>query len=316
MWFVNDLDLKKQARNLGVSVWQTPGFLFIVLGSLIALIMAVTFIISRSYDNPQVLIISETLVAILFLVVGNSVITLVEQIARLNKVKSDFVSVASHQLRTPLSAIRWEIELLLTKSNRGALSLKQRKNLENIDDLSQRMTRLVNDLLDVARIDQNRLIFKRSLVDIVAITKSVVNQSAGNLKAKNVELVFDDKKKLPNIYCDSEKIQMVIDNLLSNSIKYTLGHNKIEIKLYKKANNIIFKIKDGGVGIPREQHSRVFEKFFRSDNIVKYQTDGTGLGLYIAKGIIEQMGGKIWFVSEEGLGSVFSFILPINQNSP
>ena len=178
------------------------------------------------------------------------------------------------------------------------------------------MTRLINDLLDVARIDQNRLIFKRGLVDIVAVTKSVVKQSAGNLKAKNVELIFDDKKKLPTIYCDEQKIQMVIDNLLSNSIKYTLGHSKIEIKLYKKDKNIVFKIKDGGVGIPHEQQYRVFEKFFRSDNIVKYQTDGTGLGLYIAKSIIEQMGGKIWFVSEEGLGSVFSFTLPVKQKQP
>jgi signal transduction histidine kinase len=134
-------------------------------------------------------------------------------------------------------------------------------------------------------------------------------------KIRNIEVTFKDKKKIPLIFGDPEKLRMVIENLLGNSIKYTTNYGKIEIKLSKKGDFVIFSIKDNGVGIPLEQHGRVFDKFFRSDNIVKYQTEGTGLGLYIAKNIIEQLGGKIWFDSVEGLGSIFNFSVPINRKS-
>lgn len=314
MWFINDLNLKKQARDLGIKIWQTPGFLFIMLGVFITLLMFVTYCISKRYDSPEILIFSEVLVVIMFLIVGNFIINLFEQIARLNKLKSEFISVASHQLRTPLSAIKWQIELMLEKSKKNSLTPKQRKDIESIGELNQRMTRLVNDLLDVARIDQKRLILRREMVDMVSVVKLIVRQFSGVLKAKNVELVFDSKKKLPEVFCDKERIRTVIENLLNNSIKYTLGHGKIEIKLHNKKNKyILFEIRDNGVGIPREQHGRIFDRFFRSDNVVKYQTEGTGLGLYIAKNVIEQMGGKIWFASEEGIGSVFSFTIPYKE---
>jgi signal transduction histidine kinase len=106
---------------------------------------------------------------------------------------------------------------------------------------------------------------------------------------------------------------LVLENLLDNAIKYTNPGGKIKIRIFKDKGYLIFEIKDNGVGIPEEQVDRVFEKFFRSDNIVKYQTEGTGLGLYIAKNIIEQLGGKIWFRSIENVGSVFNFSLPINK---
>ncbi|OGI29567.1 MAG: hypothetical protein A2288_03185 [Candidatus Moranbacteria bacterium RIFOXYA12_FULL_44_15] len=310
MRFINDLNLKKQADELGVSVWQTPGFLFIVLGLVAAAVMAATFYLSQNYGSPEVLILSECAVAILVLTVGNSVIRVFEQMAKVNKMKSEFVSVASHQLRTPLSAIRWETELLLSKFKKG-LSEKQVKNIESISLLSARMTRLVNDLLDVTRIDQKRLLMKKEPVNVSALAEESIAEMSDLAKSRNVEIIFIPKKNMPKITGDREKIKMVMENLIGNSVKYTTNRGKIEIKVFKKDNSIVFSIKDNGVGIPEEQQNRIFDKFFRSDNCVKYQTDGTGLGLYIAKSIVEQSGGEMWFKSVENLGSIFNFKLPI-----
>ncbi|MEI6588097.1 MAG: HAMP domain-containing sensor histidine kinase [Candidatus Moraniibacteriota bacterium] len=313
MWLVNDLNLKKQARDLGVKLWQTPGFLFIMLGVLSVVVMTATFYISKNYDSPEMLVVAECIVVIVILSIGNFVISLIEQMIRLNRMKSEFVSVASHQLRTPLSVIRWETELLLSKFRKESVSTKQRQSIENINALSGKMTKLVNDLLDVARIDQGRLIIKKVPVNIVEIIEEAVSGANAIIRIRNIEVVFRDKKKIPLVFGDPEKLRMVVENLLNNSIKYTTSHGKIEIKLLKKGDFVIFSVKDNGVGIPLEQHGRVFDKFFRSDNVVKYQTEGTGLGLYIAKNIIEQLNGKIWFDSVENLGSIFSFSVPVSR---
>jgi signal transduction histidine kinase len=313
MKFVNDFNLKKQAEDLGVKIWQTPGFLFVIMGIVTVVIMAVTFFISKNYDDPQILIISECLVVTIIMIVGTSIVRMVEQIARLNKIKGEFVSVASHQLRTPLSAIRWETEILLGRS-KSNLSQKQLENINNIANLSRRMTRLVNDLLDVARIDQGRLILRKQKLNLMDLTQDVLKEILPSVKSRNIELASVSKKNLPAVIGDPEKIKLAIENLISNAIKYTVSGGKIEIKIFKKGHRIIFEIKDNGVGIPEEQLGRVFEKFFRSSNAAKYQTEGTGLGLYIAKNIVEQLGGSIWFQSIENVGSLFSFSLPVAGN--
>jgi signal transduction histidine kinase len=309
-YFVNDFNLKKQAKELGVKVWQTPGFLFIMMGLIAIVVMTATYFMSQKYDDPQILVIAECIVTSIILIVGNSVIRVVDQVVRLNKMKSEFISVASHQLRTPISAIKWETELLLTKFKKG-LNQKQLKNIETISGLSNRMIRLISDLLDVARIDQGRLMLKKESVNIQKIVSDVVSELSSFAKARNINVVYEENKKIPATCGDSSRIKMVVENLIDNSIKYSANRGRIEIKLIKKSGSIQFSIKDNGVGIPEEQQSRVFEKFFRSNNSVRYQTEGTGLGLYIAKSIVEQSGGKMWFNSVEGLGTIFIFTLPL-----
>ncbi|MEI7426188.1 MAG: HAMP domain-containing sensor histidine kinase [Candidatus Moraniibacteriota bacterium] len=315
MWFVNDLNLKKQARDLGVKTWQTPGFLFIILGFVAVIIMTVTFYISQTYISTETLILTESFVVVVVLIIGNLVISSIDRMIKLNRMKSEFVSIVSHQLRTPLSAIKWETELLLSKFRKESINSKQKQSIENIGVLSCKMTKLVNDLLDVARIDQGRLIIKKMPVNITEIVEEAIVSVGAIIKIRHIEIIFNDKKKIPLAFGDPEKLRMVIENLLNNAIKYMASHGKIEIKLFKDGDSVVFTIKDNGVGIPPEQHDRVFDKFFRSDNIVKYQTEGTGLGLYISKNIIEQLQGKIWFNSMEGLGSIFSFSVPINKKN-
>lgn len=312
MEIINDLDLRKQARDLGVSVWQTPGFLFIMMGVVAISVMAATFFLSKNYDDPVVLIISESVVTSIILIVGTSVIRLVYQIARLNKLKSEFVSIASHQLRTPISGIRWETELLLSKSRKG-LCEKQIEHIESIRFLSSKMTKLVNDLLDVTKMDQSRFVLKKEAVNFPRILNEVISEISPLLGSKNIRLILNVGSDLPEAAGDSDRIKMVIDNLINNAVKYSSNKGKINVELAKKNGCLIFSVKDNGVGIPSSQQFRIFEKFFRSDNAVKYQTEGTGLGLYISKNIIEQSGGEIWFDSMENSGSVFSFSLPIKR---
>jgi signal transduction histidine kinase len=311
MKFINDFNLKKQADDLGISVWQTPGFLFIITGVVSFIVMTATYIISKNYDSPEIVVISESIVAIMMLIAGNGTVRVVGQMARVNKMKSDFVSVASHQLRTPLSAIRWEIELLLSKNKRG-LNERQKKSLETISDLSHRMAKLVNDLLDVTRIDQKRLVLRKEMINVVSIIEKTVEEISPIAKVRNINIVFNaNEKRIPKVLGDPDRVKLVVDNLISNAVKYVVKRGKIEIKAVRKDNFVVVSIRDNGVGIPEEQQNQVFEKFFRSDNIVKYQTEGTGLGLYIAKNIIEQNGGKIWFQSIENVGSIFNFSLPV-----
>ena len=313
MRIINDLNLKKQAEELGVSVWRTPSFLFIVLGLILISAMNGVYHITKFINNPEFVAISEFVVVVVILIIGKLVINQVEQMAKLNKMKNEFISVASHQLRTPLSAMRWQAELLLAKMSEG-LSDKQKEKISNIDMLSLRMTRLVNDLLDVAKIDQGRLNIIIKEIDIAECLTGILKEIIIPLaSAKEIKVIFEDKKDLPLVMADSDKMKLVFENLLSNAVKYTLNEGKIEITYRKENEFVVFDIKDNGVGIPYSQQDQVFSKFFRSSNVVRYQTEGTGLGLYIAKNIIEQTGGKLWFESEENVGTTFSFTIPLKK---
>lgn len=310
MKIINDLNLRKQAESLGVSIWKTPSFLFIIVGLANVFAMTVTFVVSRHYNEPEVLIIAEVLVVAIVFIIGNVIISQIEEVNKLNKLKSEFVSVASHQLRTPLAAIRWETELLLCKLNKG-LSEKQCHSISTVNILATRMTRLVNDLLDVTKIDQGRLILKKERVNVAETVDEVINVLLPLVKAKKMSIIVKKKNKILDALSDQEKIKLAIENLITNSIKYTKNRGKIEISLAKNAGFVVFSIRDNGVGIPKSQQKQIFNKFFRSDNVVKYQTEGTGLGLYIVKSIVEQSGGRVWFQSREDVGSVFSFSLPV-----
>lgn len=309
---ITKFNIKKEAEDLGIKIWQTPSFLFLMMGIFIILVMTIVYFISQFYNSPEIFVISECIVVVVIFSIGNVVIQSFEQIARANKMKSEFVTIASHQLKTPISQINWELEILLSK-NKDGLSEKQLDLVNNISKSHQTMARLVNDLLDVARIEQGRFILNKEKINIPDIIDEVVEGNKILAKASNVEINIIKSKNIPEILGDRKRIGVVIDNLISNAIKYIEKKGFVEIKIDADEKNINIYVKDNGVGIPDSQQDKVFQKFFRSNNVVRYQTEGTGLGLYISKNIIEQSGGKIWFKSIEGLGSDFYFSLPISQ---
>lgn len=309
--FANRFNIKKEAEDLGVSFWQAPSFLFVMMGFFIVIVMTVVYIISRFYDSPEILIASETAVVIVIFSVGNVIIQSIEQIARANKIKSEFITIASHQLKTPLSQMNWELEILFSKYKDG-LTDKQIELISTVKRSHETMTRLVNDLLDVARIDQGRFVLNKEKMDISKVINEVIEDNKILAKASNVEINFIKPEKIPEIFGDKKRIGVVLDNLVSNAVKYVEKKGFVEIKLESDDKNVTVYVKDNGVGIPEDQQNKVFQKFFRSNNVVKYQTEGTGLGLYISKNTVEQSGGKIQFKSIEGVGSDFWFSLPIN----
>ncbi len=224
--------------------------------------------------------------------------------------KTEFVSIAAHQLRTPLSAIKWTVRMMLD-GDVGAVNPEQKDLLEKTYESNERMIHLINDLLNVTRIEEGRFLYKQEPVQFEDLVGDVVNNSQELLKMKNIKFDLNVPKEiLPDIYADKEKVELVVQNLLENAIKYTSNGGTITIDLSKAGDSALFEIKDNGVGIPKSQQDRIFGKFFRGENVVKMETEGTGLGLYTSKNIVEAHKGKIWFESEEGQGTKFYFSIP------
>jgi len=228
-----------------------------------------------------------------------------------DKMKTEFVSLASHQLRTPLSAIKWFLEMVLV-GDAGKINEEQRDFLQQAFDSNERMVKLVNNLLNVSRIETGRLALEPKPTDLIKLATDAVKELTPLIKAHNKQFKFIKPKTLPKINIDSKLVFQVIANLLSNAIKYTEHKGKIELKIELMKTEILITVQDDGIGIPKEQQQKVFQKLFRADNVVAKDTEGTGLGLYVAKSVVESSGGKIGFRSELGKGSTFWFTLPLS----
>jgi len=228
----------------------------------------------------------------------------------IEKMKTEFVSIAAHQLRTPLSAIKWTLRMVLD-GDFGPITEEQRDFMEKTYSSNERM---ITDLLDVARIEEGRYLYKPILTNLESVVQFVINSYKDEIKRKKLKLEFKKpEKKLPQVTVDVEKIRLAIQNLFDNAIRYTPSGGQVTISLKSGKKEIECSVKDTGVGIPKDQQERVFTKFFRGANVLRMETEGTGLGLFITKNIIEAHGGKIWFESKEGKGSTFYFTLPVEK---
>lgn len=229
----------------------------------------------------------------------------------IEKMKSEFVSLTAHQLRTPLSAMKWTMKMLLDEEL-GKINEEQREFLENNYESNERMISLINDLLNVTRIEEGRFLYDLIPTDLEETIKSITDSYEEEAKRKKIKLVFKKPvKKIPEIMLDSDKIKMAIENLVDNAVRYTLSGGEVTISLKQVEKTVEFSIEDTGVGILKKQKARIFSKFFRGTNVMKMDTEGSGLGLYITKNIIDAHGGKIWFESELDKGAKFYFQLPI-----
>jgi len=229
------------------------------------------------------------------------------------QIKTEFVSLAAHQLRTPLSAIKWSLKMILD-GDLGPLPKEQADFLHKALLSNERLIHLVNDLLDVTRIEEGRFIYKSEEKEIAKIVETVFNSYLDLAKEKEISLELEKlKDEFPLIRVDEEKIKLAVQNLIENAMIYTLPKGKVKVTMDIKNGDFFFSVQDTGIGIPKEVQERIFTKFFRASNAAKIDTEGSGLGLFITKNIIEAHGGKIWFESEEGKGTTFYFTLPVSK---
>lgn len=227
----------------------------------------------------------------------------------IDKAKTEFVSLASHQLRTPLSAINWYSEML-TNGDAGKLTDEQKQYVDEIYKGNQRMVDLVNSLLNVSRIELGTFMIDPAPTDLVAMAQEVVKEQTPLITKKKLKVVESYGKDVPKINVDPKLTRIIMQNLLSNAIKYT-EKGQVEISLEKEKEDILIKVADTGLGIPKSQQDKMFQKLFRADNVRKTDTEGTGLGLYIIKSILDHTGGTIRFESVENKGTTFYATIPL-----
>jgi len=311
--FCEQLNVSSQCRKYGLSLWQCPQFLFLVMGLIIiGSSLTVYAIGNRFIEDPTLVALLVLFISAILFVVATIITRSFERLAEASRMKSEFVSVVSHQLRSPLSNLKWVIEFLMS-GRVGSVTEKQLEYFKILKENGDRMTELVSDLLIVSRIEQGRLPLKKEKISLDDLVGEVIREMEIFARASNVEIDSKSEKNLPQIVTDYFQLKLVIVNLLDNAIRYVKGKGRVEIILEKKNKNLHFEVKDNGVGIPQDDKKYIFQKFFRSGNVLRHQTKGSGLGLYIAKSIVEKLGGKIGFSSREGVGSTFWFNLPVKQ---
>jgi PAS domain S-box-containing protein len=230
-----------------------------------------------------------------------------------DRAKTEFVSLASHQLRTPLSAINWYTEMLLNE-DAGNINKEQKEYLDEIYHGNQRMVDLVNSLLNVSRLDLGTFEIDPKPVKIPEIIDDVATEMKHAMFDKKQKYIAKYSKDMPNVKADSKLLRVIIQNLFSNAVKYTPNKGAITVSASynpkKPKEAFVISVSDTGYGIPESQKDKIFTKLFRADNVRAMDTEGTGLGLYIIKSILDEAGGSVSFESKEGKGTTFVVTLP------
>lgn len=227
----------------------------------------------------------------------------------LEKNKDDFISVTSHQLRTPLGSMRWNLEMVLD-GDTGEITEDTKEAISQAYEGNLRMIELVNDLLDVSRIDQGRVMDEPKQIQVAEIIDNTVKEVAPIAEKKQIKIDVIIGENVPEILIDPKRLREVIENLVSNSIKYGKDGGNVWIALNRAQAGIEIKISDDGIGIPESGIPRLFGKFYRAENAVRSETEGTGLGLYVVRKFVESWGGKLKVESKLGEGSTFTILLP------
>jgi PAS domain S-box-containing protein len=228
-----------------------------------------------------------------------------------SQMKSDFVSFVTHQLRTPLAGIKWMLELAAQEPEVPADAASY---IGDAREAAQRLIQLVNELLDISRLERGKLTVSTQPVDLVTMTREVLAETDVLVQERRHRVsVSTGDHPLPAVRADAQLLRQVVMNLVSNAIKYTPEGGAIEVRFERDGDTLRWSIRDSGIGIPRSSQARLFEKFYRAENVSTLETEGTGLGLYLVRLIMEQLDGRVWCESEEGAGSTFRFTLPLAE---
>jgi signal transduction histidine kinase len=231
------------------------------------------------------------------------------KLKELDRTKDEFISMASHQLRTPLTTIKGYLSMVL-EGDAGPVKPKQKEMIEQSFQSASRMVYLIADLLNVSRLQSGKFIIINKPCNLADVVEGEVKQLAQQASQRKIKLLYEKPASFPILTLDEDKMRQVVMNLLDNALYYTPAGGSVRARLEASAEAIQFTVTDTGVGVPKQLQHHLFSKFYRADNARKMRPDGTGLGLYMAKKVITAQGGAIIFSSEQGKGSTFGYTLP------
>lgn len=229
----------------------------------------------------------------------------------LKKTTVDFASLITHQFKNLLTEVKLSLQMM-SDGDFGKIGKEQKDIIEKVLERNKKLTSLVDDLLDISRIEEKGHICNLQLVDVEDLIEFLIHIEQDEIKNKKIEFKFEKLTSHQKIKLDKEKMYVALQNVFNNAVKYTPICGSVTVSLSQTENNLEIKFQDSGIGIPEDQKENIFTKFFRASNAVKMEKIGSGLGLFIAKNIIEAHHGKISFISEDGKGTTFTVVLPID----
>ena len=231
-----------------------------------------------------------------------------ERLRQLDDMRDEFVSLVSHQVRTPLTSIRGYVELLLD-GDAGPLTAEQQRFLRFVADGSKRLLELADDLLFISRVDAGKFELSLEDVDVVALARDAIQALHPVADRRGVELTLEAEEGTPAVHVDAHAVRQAVDNLLSNGVKFTPSRGRVTLRVHGRDDYVVVEVADTGIGIPESEQPRLFERFFRASNALTHAIPGTGLGLAIAKEIAEAHGGTLEVETTEGKGASFRLVL-------
>lgn len=298
--------------HYGFRFYQCPQFLFVVMGLIIITAIIATYFVGRNFVDPEMVALIVLVLTAILLVVGSSIIKSFESVNESIKAKTIFISIMSHQLRNPLSTIKWQIELLSSKKNELSTQEAETAMVE-INNQNEAMVRMVNDLLELNKIEDRDFRLNRTAFSLEELVNKVANFYKPIAQKNDIDISVIIKDQILPVLADKEKIKSVIDHFVDNAVRYSNKKSKVSVILERSGGFASCSITDEGVGLSEAEAKKVFTKFFRGSGPMRYQTTGAGLGLYLSKYIIESSGGRVGFSTLEGRGSVFWFTLPLTS---
>jgi two-component system phosphate regulon sensor histidine kinase PhoR len=313
---LQQFNVQAQCRRYGVPLFQCPHFLFVIMGGIIIVSSLFTYAVGIRYvEDPQLVALGVLFLAFILLVVGFSIVQGFERLAEASRLKSEFISIVSHQLRTPLTNLRWSSDMLLSGRLDG-ITEKQKEYFRIIDENTARMNGLVQDLLMVSRIEQGRLPKHPQEIFLPTFIQDIMKRFEHSAEVSQIRVALhgnSDNADIQKVVTDPSQLKIIIENLIENAIRYSVPGGEVNITISKRNNDIKIEVQDTGIGIPAQDQKFIFQKFFRADNARTQQPTGTGLGLHITKMLVQNLGGQIGFYSQENKGSTFWFTIPIKS---